>query len=106
MCIVLAPIYYIYIYIIKVRTQQQQKQAWYIQEVKDIRGVTENSTNTEVEKISSRRKGESHRDAFRPCSRVSSGGRTSWETNRKSRREEKDRFNSLTFPVRYGYWYL
>ena len=54
--------------IVKVRTQQQQKQAWYIQEVKDIRGVTENSTNTEVAKIPSRRKGESHRDAFRNLS--------------------------------------
>ena len=30
------------------KQQQQQKQARYIQEVKDIRGVTENSTNTEV----------------------------------------------------------
>ena len=54
------------------------------------RGVAENSANTEGGKIQSRRKGESHRDAFRPCSRVSSGGRTSRETNRKSRREEKD----------------
>ena len=41
------------------------------------RGVTENSTNTDGGKIQSRRKGLSHRDAFRPCSRVSSGGRTS-----------------------------
>ena len=47
----------IYVYV-KVRTQQQQKQAWYIQEVKDIRGVTENSTNIEVGKIPSRRKRE------------------------------------------------
>ena len=46
-------------YIAEVRTQQQQqKQAWYIQEVKEIRGVTENSANTEVGKIPSRRKGE------------------------------------------------
>ena len=83
-----------YIYIAKVRTQQQQqKQAWYIQEVKEIRGVTENSANTEVKKIPRRRKGESHRDAFRPCSRVSSGGRTSRETNWKSWTGEKDRFN-------------
>ena len=65
----------------------------YIQEVKEIRGVTENSANTEVGKIQSRRKGESHRDAFRPCSRLSSGGRTYRETNRKSRTGEKDRFN-------------
>ena len=50
-----------------------------------------NSANTEGGKIQSRRKGESHRDAFRPCSRVSSDGRTSWETNSKSRTEEKDR---------------
>ena len=47
-------------YIAEVRTQQQQKQAWYIQEIKEIRGVTENSANTEVGKIPSRRKGESH----------------------------------------------
>ena len=33
----------------KVRKQQQQKQAWYIQKVKEIRGVTENSAN-KVEK--------------------------------------------------------
>ena len=73
----------------KVRTQQKQKQAWDIQEVKDIKGVTENNTNTEAGKIPSRRKGESLRDAFRPRSRISSGGRTSWETNRRSRREKK-----------------
>ena len=53
---------------VRLQQQQQQKQAWYIQEVKEIRGVTENSANTEVGKIQSRRKGESHRDAFRPCS--------------------------------------
>ena len=58
-----------------------------------IRGVTENSANTEGGKIQSRRKGESHRDTFRPCSRVLSGGRTSRETNWKSRTDEKDRFN-------------
>ena len=58
-----------------------------------MREVTENSTNVEVGKIPSRRKGESHRDAFRPCSRVSSGGRTSRKTNWKSRLGEKDRFN-------------
>ena len=52
-----------------------------------IRRVAENSANTEGKII--RRKGESHRDALRPCSRVSSdgrtrvssGGRTSRETN-------------------------
>ena len=79
--------------IAKVRTQQQQKQAWYIQEVKEIRGVAENSANTEVGKTPSSRKGESHRDAFRPCSMVSSDGRTSRETNWKSKTGEKDRFN-------------
>ena len=77
----------------KVRTQQQQKQAWYIQEIKEIRGVKKNSANTEVGKIQSRKKGESHRDAFRPCSRVSSGGRICRETNRKSRTEEKHQLN-------------
>ena len=39
------------------------------------------------------KEGMSHRDEFRPCSRVLSGGRTSKETNWKSRTEEKYRFN-------------
>ena len=39
------------------------------------------------------KKGMRHRDAFRPCSRVSSGGRTGKETNSKSRTEEKSRFH-------------
>ena len=58
-----------------------------------IREVAENSANTEAGKTQSRRKGKSHRNAFRPCSKVSSGSRTSRETNWKSRTEEKDRFN-------------
>ena len=44
------------IYIAKVPAQQQQKQAWYTQEVKEIRGVTKNSANTEVGKISCKHK--------------------------------------------------
>ena len=44
-------------------------------------------------KVTESRKGLSHRDAFRPCSRVSSGGRTSRETNWQTKIEEKDRFN-------------
>ena len=39
------------------------------------------------------KKGLSHRDAFRSCSRVSSSGRTGREKNWKTRIEEKDRFN-------------
>ena len=68
----------------------------YIQEVKEIRGETENSANTEVGKIPRRGKGETNRDAFRPCSRVSSGGRTSRKTNWKSRTGKKDRFKNRT----------
>ena len=64
----------------KVRRQQQQKQAWYIQKVKN-KEVAENSANAEGGKIQSPRKGESHHDMFPPCSRASSGGRTSKETN-------------------------
>ena len=39
------------------------------------------------------KKGSSHRDAFRPCSRVSLGDRTGRKTNWKTRIEENDRFN-------------
>ena len=60
-----------------------------------IREVAENSANTEGGKIQSRRKGESHRDAFGPCSRVSTGGRTSRETNWKSKTGEKDRLKEF-----------
>ena len=55
--------------------------------------ITHNSVNTEREKDIKSKKGVSQRDAFRPCSRVSSGGRTDKETNWKAKIEEKDRFN-------------
>ena len=45
------------------------------------------------EEIQKAKKELSHRDAFRPCSRVSSGGRTNRETNWKTGVEGKDRFN-------------
>ena len=56
-------------HIAKVRTQQQQKQAWYNREIKNKR--------SSEERYKVKKQGMSHPDAFRLCSRVSSGGRTS-----------------------------
>ena len=54
---------------------------------------TKQRKHTESGRDTKSKKGLSHRDAFRPCSRVSSGGRTGRETNWKTGIEEKDRFN-------------
>ena len=84
---------YIYVYIFCESTNTTTTKATMVHlRSQTVKGVAKNSANTEGGKIQSRRKGENHRDAFRPCSRVSSGGRTSRETNWKSRTEEKDRF--------------
>ena len=57
------------------------------------RQKTYNSVNTEGEKDTKFKKGLSHRDAFPPCSRISSGDRTDTKTKRNARIKEKDRFN-------------
>ena len=46
-----------------------------------------------VEEIQKAKRGLSHHDMFRPCSRVSSHVRTDRETNWKTGIEGKDRFN-------------
>ena len=51
--------------------------------------VAENSANTGGGKIQSQRMGKSHRDTFRPCSRVSSGSRTSSETKKSLFQQER-----------------
>ena len=56
-----------------------------------FRRATENTKqHKHRRKDTKSKKALSHRDAFRPCSRVSSSGRTSWETNWKTRIGEKD----------------
>ena len=59
----------------------------------EVRQKTHNSVNKEGEKDTKFKKGSSHRDSFRPRSRVSSEGRTGRETNWKTRIDEKDQFN-------------
>ena len=57
------------------------------------RQKTHSSVNTEGEKDTKSKKRLGHRNAFLPSSRVSPGGRTSRETNWKTRINEKDQFN-------------
>ena len=61
----------VYIYILRKYEHNNNKSKHGTFKKSKIREVAENSANTDGGKIQSRRKGKSHRDAFRPCSRVS-----------------------------------
>ena len=53
----------------------------------------ETTASTQKKENTKSKKESSNRDAFRPCSRVLSGGKISRETNWKTGIEEKDQFN-------------